>query len=274
MRRLSFRALAPLILAGLVAVPPSPAISGDKGVAELSYSAYYGGLSAVDVDARITITDGRYALSTEGKSVGFLDFLFPFMSNAAGSGELQGNTTPRKFALTSTFRGRSRKIEGTSIADTVPDWTVIPPIPTDERDPVPENLRTGTQDPIAALVSAATSKAARDVCSGTSRIFNGKVRTDVHLTHLGHESLKPNRFSSFAGPAEKCEARYETLAGGYKKSWFASDGPPPVIQFWITPIADLGFWIPVRVEASTDLAKVLIHLTGATTGPAGSTKQP
>lgn len=274
MRRHSLRLLALLILAGPMAVPPSPALAGDTGFADLSYRAYYGGLSAVDIDAKITIANGRYEISTVSKSIGFLDFLFPFISRASGTGGLRENPARRNFALSSTFRGRSREIMGISVADTSPVWTVTPPIPTDERDPVPERLRIGTQDPMAALVSAATTKAAREACSGTSRVFNGKVRTDVHLTHLGREVLKPNDFSNFSGLTEKCEARYETLAGGYKKSWFGSDGPPPAVQFWITRIENSDFWVPVRVEASTDLAKVLVHLTAISPGPARSIKQP
>lgn len=274
MRRQSFRHLALAILTGLISTSVSPAISSDEGFAALKYKMYYGGLSAVDVDAKITIVDGRYELSTVGKSTGFLDFLFPFESHASGRGEIRENISPRHFAITSTFRGRSREIEGILTSGKAPVWTVTPPIPLDERDPVPENLRMGTQDPMGALLMAATSSAAREVCSGTSRVFNGKARTDVRLTHLGHEILKPNRFSSFSGRAEKCEARYETLAGAYKKSWFGSEGPAPVIQLWITQLADTNFWIPVRAEASTEIADILVHLTAASTGPARSIKQP
>ena len=274
MTRQSLGVSALLILMSLIAGNGTPAISGDGGLAKLSYKAYYGGLAAAEIDARITISDGRYTLSTTGKSIGFLDYLFPFLSRASGRGGLGEHATPRDFVLESTFRGRSRKIKGTAAANTAPIWTVSPPIPIDERDPVPETLRLGALDPVAALVGAATLKTAREVCSGTSRVFNGKVRTDVHLTHLGAEALRPNDFSSFSGAAEKCKARYETLAGGYKRSWFGSDAPPPEILFWITRIEGSDFWIPVRVEASTELAKVLVHLTAATMGPARSIKRP
>jgi hypothetical protein len=263
-----------LILIGLVIGTGRPAICAENDFAELAYKVYYGGLSAIDIDARVSIADGEYELSTNGKSIGFLDFLFPFKSQVTGRGGLRESGAARNFSTVSTFRGRLRKIEGISIVNAVPKWTVAPPIPLDERDPVPEALRIGTLDPVAALVGAATLETASDVCSGTSRIFNGKVRTDVRLEYLGTETLPPNRFSIFSGKADKCEARYETLAGGYKKSWFGSDGPPPVIQFWISRIGDSSFWVPVRVETSTELATVLVHLTTMTTEPTRSIERP
>lgn len=236
----------------------------ENAAAVLTYEAYYGGLSAVEIEAKVAISDGSYELSTLGKSIGFLDFLFPFRSQAHGTGPLDTRAGAREFAITSSYRGKSRQIKGTAKPEATPVWTVEPPIPRDERDPVPDALRKESLDPMAAVVVAATRTSAGDACGGTARVFNGKVRTNVHLTHLGSDVLSANRFSSFSGPAEKCEARYETLAGAYKKSWFGSDAPPPVIRFWIARLDGSRFWIPVRVEASTEIAKVLVHLTGAT----------
>ena len=263
----------PILLGSLAFLASASAMENERKSGALSYSAYYGGLSAVQVDARINITPNGYEITTKGRSTGFLDFLFPFSSHVLGTGRFGGKgafddkAQARHLALQSTFRGRTRVIEIGSQTDGDVTLSITPPIPLDERDPVPRELQAGTLDPIAALVAAATQPSAQAACSGTLRIFNGKTRTDVSLVHLGAETLAANRFSVFSGLAEKCEARYKTLAGGYKKSWFGSDGPPPVITFWIARIDNADFWTPVRVEAETELAKVLIHLTSVQIGP-------
>jgi hypothetical protein len=243
--------------------------AAENAAARLTYEAYYGGISAVEIEAKISVSGGAYELSTSGKSIGFLEYLFPFQSHAHGTGPLETRSGAREFAITSSYRGKSRRIKGSTKPEAAPVWTVEPPIPLDERDPVPDDLRMDSLDPMAAVVAAATRASPQDACGGTARVYNGKVRTDVHLNHLGSEVLSANRFSSYSGPAEKCEARYETLAGAYKKSWFGSDTPPPVIQFWIAQVDGSRFWIPVRVEASTEIAKVLVHLTNATIGNKG-----
>jgi len=263
------------LFVGVIALTSSALAHVDKAdatesAAVLTYEAYYGGLSAVEITAEVSVSDGSYELSTVGKSIGFLDFLFPFQSHAHGSGSLETRAGAREFSITSSYRGKSRRIKGTTKPKATPVWTVEPPIPREERDPVPNTLRKESLDPMAAVVAAATQASALEACGGTARIFNGKVRTDVHLTHLGSEVLSANRFSSFDGPAEKCEARYETLAGAYKKSWFGSDTPPPIIRFWIAQLDGSRFWVPVRVEATTEIAKVLVHLTDATIGKVGS----
>jgi hypothetical protein len=273
MRDLSQWLLKSLFLASCILATSNRASATDAAVGELAYLAYYGGLSAVEIDSRITLTDRAYEMSTSGRSVGFLDFLFPFQSHVTARGGFNEDMGPRHFAVESTFRGKAREIAGINGPNTPPVWTITPPIPTDERDPVPLNLRNGALDPIAAVVVAATSSTALEACSGTLQIFNGKVRTDVHLTHIGKENIPTSRFSMFSGAADKCEARYEVLAGGYKKSWFGSDGPPPVIQFWIARVDGATFWVPVRMEANTELAKVLVHLTAATISPDRSIKQ-
>lgn len=266
-RRFWFAGVIALAL-GIPALAPGTG-AADGVAARLTYEAFYGGISAVEIEAKISVTESAYELSTMGKSIGFLDFLFPFQSHAIGTGPLETESGARAFAITSSYRGKARRIKGTMDPKTAPIWTVEPPIPLDERDPVPNAMRMESLDPMAAIVSAATRTSARDACGGTSRIYNGKVRTNIHLTHLGSEVLAANRFSSFSGPAEKCEARYETLAGAYKKSWFGSDTPPPTIRFWIAQVDGSRFWIPVRVEASTELAKILVHLTDATIGKPG-----
>lgn len=263
-----------LVLAGLTAGFSPTAAASDASVAKLAYRAYYGGLSAVEIQATITVSNQGYEVASVGHSIGFLDYLFPFQSRANGSGSFGNALESAEFSLESMYRGRSRQIRGLTKANGAPDWSVKPPIPLDERDPVPLRLRAESLDPVAAQVAAAVRQSARETCGGTSRIFNGKVRTDIHLSHLGSETLVPTRFSDFSGPTEKCRARYETLAGGYKKSWFGEDSPPPDIDFWITRLEGSNFWIPVRVEADIKPVKVLVHLTSATVDAENLIKSP
>lgn len=249
----------------------TPAASAEKAkLGSFSYRAYYGGLPSVEIEARVHLMPRRYEISATGRSVGLLDYLFPFTSTVSGSGDLEDRPGTRHYSLQSTYRGRERLIQLVSQPGEPPQLSINPPIPVDERDPVPSSMQIGALDPLIALAAAAIQPAAAKVCSGTPRIFNGKARTDVYLEHVGAENLPQSQYSTFSGRAEKCVARYKTLAGGYKKSWFGGDGPPPIIQFWIARLGDANFWVPVRIQANTDLAQVLVHMTVSKFEPTNS----
>lgn len=253
-----------LVLAAISPLPRAIAAS----VGSFSYTAYYGGVAAVEIDTRIDLSEARYEIVSSAKSIGVLDYLFPFTSTATGRGGIDDPAMPgQRFMLRSRYRGRDRLIELAGRPGAAPRLSIAPPIPLEDRDPVPSTLRVGTLDPIAALVAGAMRTAGKQACSGGFPVFNGKTRADIQLRHIGAENLAPSRYSAFSGQAEKCEATYQVLAGGYKKSWFASDQPPPAIQLWIARIAEADFWTPVRAQANAGFAEIMVHMTAAEVGP-------
>ena len=262
------RWLIKVFLISLVVLTCSSAQANETATGRMAYRAYFGGLAAVDVKAEIALTQMSYWVAATGRSAGFLDYLFPFSAHAVGRGSLNDpKNGDRGFALNSVFRGVPREIRLEFARGNTSLVRINPAIPPEDRDPVPRGLQNAF-DPISALIASGFQKDAGAVCSGTLPVFNGKARSDITLLHTGHDILKSNVYSVFSGPTEKCEARYRTLAGGYKKSWFGRDEPPPVIRFWIAPIGPLGFWAPVRVQAEMAHASIVVHLTEVTSDTA------
>ncbi|MBM85516.1 MAG: hypothetical protein CMM47_05795 [Rhodospirillaceae bacterium] len=259
--------LSKVFLTSLLVLVSGYAQAGETVNGRLGYRAYFGGLAAADMMTIVTLTPLNYRVSTNSRSTGFLDYLLPFTSRTFGRGSvIDPKNGDRGFILDSVFRGKWQEIRLEYSGGGAPRVSINPAIPIEDRDPVPHNLRSATFDPISAFITIALQKDAGSVCSGTLPVFNGKTRADITLSHTGHEALKANNYSVFSGPAEKCEARYRTLAGGYKKSWLRRDEPPPVIHFWIAPIGPLGSWAPVRLQAEIARASIVVHLTQATTG--------
>lgn len=247
---------------GLITVLGSQTGFADKAL-KLDYVGYYGGLEAVRVDVSITLAEGRYAVTSATRSTGFLDYLSSFHSAVHGRGAWPLGSDQR-FSLKSAYSGKQRRIELQRLPQGNFEVAITPPIPADERDPVPPSLQQDSRDPIATFMQLAMQPTATALCSGMMPIFNGKIRSDVQFRHLGSEDLQASSYSRFQGRAEKCQMTYAVRAGGYKKSWFGKDQAAPVIEVWFARRDDLAMWLPVRVRTETALATIFLHLTSPT----------
>ncbi|MGB1005682.1 MAG: DUF3108 domain-containing protein [Thalassobaculaceae bacterium] len=228
---------------------------------ELDYVAYYGGLEAVRLTARVDIAGARYHITSDARSSGFLEWMFPFQARVEGRGATDRPRRANKYNLTSVYRGDSQEISLARADDGALQEAVQPPVPAEDRDPVPSALRQAAVNPLAALAMAGSKATAAEACAATLPVYNGKARTDLTLRYLGPETLKASRHAPFDGAAERCLLTYEVLAGGYKKSWFGKDQPPSAVEIWLAKTTELDFWVPVRLRLETDLAPILWHLT-------------
>jgi hypothetical protein len=131
---------------------------------------------------------------------------------------------------------------------------------------VPPELQRGTVDTLTALAALVRQAATTGRCDGRAQVFDGRRRSDFVATTAGTETLAPNRWSNFSGPALRCSFEGRQVAGFWKEqdreeaskprggtAWFASPGPG-------LPI------IPVRIEAESAWGTVYVHMTRAGPG--------
>ena len=128
---------------------------------ELDYVAYYGGLEAVRLSARVDITGARYHITSDARSSGFLDWMFPFQARVDGHGATDRPWRANQYNQTSVYRGNRRRISLARAADGALEEDVRPPVPIEDRDPVPPALRRTGVNPLAALAMAASARVIR-----------------------------------------------------------------------------------------------------------------
>jgi hypothetical protein len=242
-------------------------VTAPPGVTEtplrLNYTGYFGGLEAVEVDISIALEKDKYDITSVTRSTGFLDYLSSFRSQVRGLGAWPFGPDQR-FWLVGEYSGKKRQIELQRLPSASFHVAITPPIPIDERDPVPPQLQKNSFDPIAAYVKIAMQPSAANMCAGMVPIYNGTIRSDIEIRHIGREQLQPSPYSSFEGQAERCRLTYTVRAGAYKKSWLGRSDSAPVIDVWVARRDDVALWLPVRVRSETDLATVFLHLTSPT----------
>lgn len=230
---------------------------------DLSYAIYFGGLSVAEFDSKIEVGSTSYRVVTKARSTGILDYFFPIDVTSEGLGQRRGSEiAPDLFRSNGTFDGEPRRILLRARNGASPEVSIHPPRDPEKRDAVPEALQLGTVDPYAAVVALAL-KADGHPCEAEIPVFNGRSRTDFRLRPVGTEQLEKTEYSAFAGEADVCEVEYDTLAGGYKKSWFGQDKTDSRTRLWVARLSEGGPWVPVRLMSEGRFGAVVGHITAA-----------
>ncbi|WP_029009341.1 DUF3108 domain-containing protein [Azospirillum halopraeferens] len=256
------------------AVPATPA------PVELRYAVHVGGFHLLDVTVEARLLNGRYELTGQAASRGFLDWFSPLRSQFSAAGVLEpGGARPERYRADRTWRGRDRSVtlayDGSAVTE-----AVEPPSARDERDPVPDPLKPGTLDPLSAGLSAMLAVFRDGRCGGTSPVFDGMARYDLIAGDAGAATLPAARYGLYAGPAIRCTVEPRMLAGFWRGD---GDRPRPqegerrTASLWLARIGPGGLPLPVRAEVDGWFGAAVVHLVGgsglmhAAAGAAGAT---
>lgn len=233
----------------------------------LSYELWKGGFHALDLDARLTQGSEDYSLNFAAHTRGIIGWIFPYLLEGEVDGKLGGaGPKPTRFATLAKSRGRERRraisYQGDGTLDT---WSDPPRTAEDDEEAVPERMRRDTLDPASAIF-AVIDVAARDGrCGGTYPVYDGRRRYDLSISLVGSSPLAPSRYNSYSGPAILCSVTVNQLSGFRDKA--KRGGMPTTIKVWLASAADTKRAVPVRLEGTSDLGNLVIHLVDARIEP-------
>ena len=257
-RELALGLLALGLLAG-----PAAAAAGPK--LALDYRVYFGGIHVLSYQARVSLGEAAYSAEVEARTAGFIERFFPFTLEAEAAGLSAGaDLSPRRFWVANNWRENQRRVEIDYPADGTPVALVVPSAEEDDRDPVPDDQRRGTLDPISAVLSIVAALARTGNCDAQVPVFDGRRRYDVITEHLGEVDLKVSDLAPFGGPATRCGVMLEVLGGAWKKSgrrW--REAGRPVVEVFVAPVLAGAPAVPVRIHAQNKLGALRIHLVSA-----------
>lgn len=267
----SLAAPAALLAGAFAALAPQPAQAQRW---QLSYRVHVGGVAVLDARAELGLTGDRYSVQVEAVTDGFLGRMFPWESRSRSVGVIRPDgTVPLRHTQVSTLRGTPRNVTLEYDANGGVRTEVTPPPEEDDRDPVPDSLRRGTQDPLSGVVGVLLASLRGEGCQRTVPVFDGRRRYDMQFADEGVRRVDPSRYSVFAGAARQCRVSYTPVAGYNRKPdssfWRRDSGPEQraPVEVWIAPVTPGGPPLPVRLETETGLGGVVIHLTGASMEP-------
>lgn len=268
-------ALGALGFASIARAEPPPA--------SLTFGVYVGGVHVLDTKARIAMGAEQYDIEFVAAMDGFLGRLAPITAEVSASGAMKAGSTPvpTLYRSVATWRNEPRTTELRYTATSV-DVIADPP-PEKDREPVPQNLRLGTVDPLSAAVAMLAAIGQGRGCEATLPVFDGRQRYDLQFTPVGDEVLAPSDIGLYQGPALACTVQLKPVAGAWRQRNRDRDEEPGrrrrnyPMKVWVAEVGG-GPPMPVRLEATTPFGTVLVHLTkydrAVASESAGGQRQP
>ena len=259
---------APVVLAlclTLGALAVSRPVRAEPPPAALTFGVYVGGVHVLDTKARIALGAERYSIEFLAAMDGFLGRLAPITAEVSANGEMKAGITPAptRYRSVATWRNEPRLTELRYTGTTV-DVIADPP-PEMDREPVPQNLRAGTLDPLSAAVAVLAAIGQGRGCEATLPVFDGRQRYDLLFQPVGDEVLPPSDIGLYQGPALACTVSLKPVAGAWRQRSRDRDEEPGrqrnyPMKVWVAEVGG-GPPMPVRLEATTPFGTVLVHLT-------------
>ncbi len=242
----------------------SPSSAGQP--LSLDYHVYAGGFHAVSFSTEFNIGEDSYRARVNLRSNGLIDRLFSFSMEANADGRSGENgVVPLFFRTSNRWRSSGERFVEISYDEPgdVPR-TVVQPVPdADEREPVPDELRRNTLDPLSAIVQLIRGLSNSGRCDSKAAVFDGRRRYDLAARHLGEIVLKPSDVAPYGGPAVKCAIEVQRVVGRWKKSKRWREAGPPTIHVFLARLDQSSPLVPVRIEAKNNIGQVRVHLVGS-----------
>ena len=249
-----------------LALLPAAALAEAPVRLDLSYAIYASGAHLMTLDSHSVLGGGAYAVDTDIRTEGLANWLTRFTMKGQSAGALRGGEVQPVLYTADTDGRWGRRVSG--LHWTGSEVRVVRQDPPVEEEPgrgkVAPELRKGTIDPMAAIVLRALRETTPEACAGTARVFDAVRRYDLNFTPAGAETLRPTRYSAFAGDTIKCEVRVVPIAG-YSKALAAETekNTAEAITLWLAESVDPRLRVPVRLEVANTWGAIMIHLTRA-----------
>lgn len=256
-----------LTLLALASLAAAPVVAAEMS---LTYSLHVGGVHVLDADARLGLGPDGYQAGMAMQTDGFLGQVAAWKTDIRAQGRWAGPLPrPHRFTAHGSWRDEPRLTTVDYTPDGLPTLTLADPVPEKEREPVPEELRRDTVDPVSAVVAVLDRVAKQGDCDLTVPVYDGRQRYDLIFATAGETVLEASDLSIHAGRALSCTVRYKPLAGRWKQARPQRDRDregaarkDTPVMLYIAPIADGGPPVPVRLEMDSPLGAVKLHLTG------------
>ncbi len=237
-----------------------------------TYRVHVGGVSVLDLTTVLEMGDQSYRVEVTARTDGFIARLFPWQTVSRSDGTVAvDRLRPLHHSQISVFRDKPRSVTLSYDPQGEVTALVLPAPKDDDRDPVSDELRRASYDPLSGFLVMLQTAAHGNGCTANLPIFDGRRRYDMIFTDVGQRLVSASRYSVFAGSARQCRVSYRPVAG-YNRSasnggfWQrdGAHGERPPIDLWLASIVPGLPPLPVRMESYSDFGAVVVHLTGVT----------
>jgi len=217
------------------------------------------------IDVTAEVANGRYQADAHVEAAGLAALFTDFEIDSEVEGRLDG-TAPRpdRYGHVERTGEKVRTVE-VGFETGVAQPNAEPPFSSWGQPPASEADRTGTIDPMTAVLflSQSLAETQGEPCTGSLPVFDGKQRYNLNLTARGTEEI---RTRGWRGEALVCDAYYEPISGYDPEDWPEPGETRHPLRLWIAPVGDGAAFIPVRAHTRAGFGGVTIEAREITLG--------
>ena len=249
--------LAPVMGAGQAAAAESRDV-------DLSYKIYVGGFQVAALKIDMDLAAKNYDIAAKISTTGLVGRMFPWWMQAYSRGAIvSAGVAPVSAGQRNNWRGRERFID-MKFSDGVARIDRIAPKPeSDDRDKVPEAMRTGVLDLASAIVSIIRKMDSNQPCMAEIPVFDGRRRYDLISRPDGAEKLRPSGYTPYVGDTVNCRVSVRKKAGFKKNDDSGWNDEDRSARVWMGKAFGDVPPVPVRLTLNTPMGALIAHLSAA-----------
>lgn len=241
-----------------------PAASETRDV-DLSYKIYVGGFNVADLKIDMDLATGKYDIAARVQTTGMVGRLFPWWMKAYSRGAIAGQgVMPVTAGQRNNWKGKERYIDLTFKDGVAEIDRIVPKPETDDRDRVPEAMRTGVVDLASAIVAIIRKMDSSQPCEAEVPVFDGRRRYDLVVKPDGAEKLRASGYTPFVGETVNCLLSIRKKAGFKKNDDSGWNDRDRSARVWMGKAFGNVPPVPVRLTLNTPLGSLIAHLSAAT----------
>ena len=223
---------------------------------EVAWSIYVAGLGVGKMVMSATLKGDDYSAVSSVATSGLVQVIWESKIKAESEGTIQdGKVVPV------IYKSRNQMPDKLQTVDLLyeagfPATLVANPIYNTARFPVTDEQKTGTIDPLSAMVAAAAgvTASAENPCGTVLPVFDGKRRYDIRMKYMRTIQVMEGEHP-YRGSALACQLEYVQIAG-FKPSLDPEDREFPVIHVELAQVQrpdapEHPLLVPLKVWADT-----------------------
>ncbi|MFV0625811.1 MAG: DUF3108 domain-containing protein [Alphaproteobacteria bacterium] len=201
---------------------------------EHDFDVFIGSFNASRTAFSYSILKDEYAVSSDVKTYGFFDTLYPFEAIYSTTGKIKKSglqTSNYKYSSKSRFNKRTKELVYDDKGN--PIYRLSSKNDKQKKTVVDQTKNEkGTTDLHTVIAELVLQYNKVRFCDSRMEVFDGKRRYDVVFKDEGKEILSKNKYSPFEGLATKCSMYIDSLGQvGDDLLWEMSSDRP--VNFWI-----------------------------------------
>jgi hypothetical protein len=213
------------------------------------YELYAGGFHVADVDTGVALGPKTYQMRMAYHTTGLVRLFSSGNNDSVVSGAWRGDfAAPQRSLSVGAWKGDPRYAD-IDFSNGVPIVHRLVPNDTNQRQPIPAELKDGSVDTLSAMADLMQMATRTGACDLSLRTYDGHriLRFDAHTA--GHEMLGPYRGSEFNGSALRCDFTATPIAG--VKIGDNPDGRVFRGSVWLASPIPAATLMPVRMAFET-----------------------